>query len=465
VEWTGLSPEVLLGLDREAPTTLGAQLQDQLRDAIRGGRLSDGERLPSTRALAQELGVSRGLVVDAFAQLEAEGYLVGKPGSSTRVNGAAACAPSSPSAPAPADRLDIDFRYGMPDLAQAPRHDWLWALAEAGRTAPISAWGYGPAGGDDSVRDVVASYLRRVRGAAVGPADLVMCSGYQQGLGTVLRVLAEHGASAVATEDPHALDDDAAISHARLDAFHVAVDERGLDVDALAATPARAVIVTPAHQAPTGVVLAPERRQALVAWAHERDGYILEDDYDAEFRYDRQPVGSLQGLAPERVLSLGSISKSLAPTLRLGWIACPPLLTAGVIAEQHVTARMTPGLDQLALAELIRSGRYDRHLRRMRGVYAARRQVLADAIAEHAPAVRVGGLAAGLHAVLHLPAEVEETHVVDESRRRGVGVYGMSGWRADGTTTPPQLVLGFGNVHDQAIRRGIGEIADLRRGG
>ena len=464
VEWTGLSPDVLLRLDREAPATLGAQLQDQLRDAIRTGRLGDGERLPSSRTLAQELGVSRGLIVDVFAQLEAEGYLISRSGSATRVNGAAACDPCTDVAPAPPDRLDIHFKYGTPDLARVPVQDWLWALTESARTAPFDAWGYGDARGLESVRDVIASYLRRVRGAAITAADLVVCGGYQQGLGSVLAALVHLDVEMVATEDPHSVDDDDLIRRAGRAAVHVPVDERGLDVDALAATPARAVIVTPAHQAPTGVVLAPERRQALVAWAHACDGYIIEDDYDAEYRYDRQPVGSMQGLAPDRVVSIGSVSKSIAPALRLGWIACPRQLTAAVAAEKHLSVRMTPGLDQLALAELIRSGRYDRHLRRMRTVYAARREALTSAIAEHAPSVRVGGLAAGLHAVLHLPDGVDEAHVVAATRERSIGVYGMSGWRADRSTTPPQLVIGFGNVHEAAIRRGIATIADLLQG-
>ena len=265
----------------------------------------------------------------------------------------------------------------------------------------------------------------------------------------------------VAIEDPGDRDLDAAAARAGLEAVPVAVDERGIDVTALAASGASAVVLTPAHQCPTGVVLAPDRRQALVAWAAGADAVIIEDEYDAEFRYDRQPVGSLQGLAPDRVASVGSVSKSLAPALRLGWVACPARLGELIVAEKGFADRGSPVLDQLALARLIESGRYDRHLRRMRSVYAARRHALVDALARHAPGVRLGGLAAGFHAVAHLPGRGDEQAVVAAARERSIGVYGMSGYRADGATEPTQLVLGFGNLTENAIRTGIGAVSDL----
>jgi GntR family transcriptional regulator/MocR family aminotransferase len=465
VEWTGLGPDLLLRLDRAAGATLGGQLQEQLRDAIRSGRLGAGERLPSSRNLARELGVSRGLVVDCYAQLEAEGYLDSKGGSATRVAGSIAAPPTTTPAAPLAARPDIDFAYGVPDLSRFPIQDWLWALAEAARRAPFAAGGYGDPHGAADLREVLAAYLRRVRGAAALAEHLVICGGYAQGLGLVVRVLAARGIDVVATEEPHSIDDDAIIEHAGLGLVTVPVDDRGLDVEALAATDARLVIVTPAHQAPTGVALPPERRHALVAWANRVDGYVIEDDYDAEYRYDRQPVGAMQGLAPDRVFSIGSTSKSLAPALRLGWIVCPPALAAAVAQEKALADRGSPGLDQLALAELIRSGRYDRHLRRMRGLYAARRETLATSLAELAPAVRVGGLAAGIHAVLHLQPGADEQAIVAAARERSVGLYGMSRWRRDRAATPPQLVLGFGNVSEHQVRRGIELVADLLQPG
>jgi len=463
VQWAGLSPELLLKVDRDSGDRLSAQLEGQLRDAIRTGRLQAGERLPSSRELARLLGLSRGLVQDCYAQLQAEGYLVTRVGSATRVADCAQVVPA-PAAPRPAHRtrLIADFRHGVPDLASFPVADWLWATREAARTMPTAELDYGDPRGSSALREVVAGYLRRVRGAAADPALTVVCSGYAQGLSLTLRALAHRGSRIVAYEDPGGPGTArAAAETSGLTAVPVPVDAGGVDVAALDAGGARAVIVTPAHQWPTGVVLAPERRHALIAWAQRRDAYIIEDDYDAEFRYDREPVGSLQGLAADRVISVGTVSKSLAPALRLGWLLCPPALIEPLTDLKRIADRGSPALDQLALARLVESGRYDRHLRRMRTTYAARRTALVTALAQHAPAVRLSGLAAGFHAVAHLPAGVEEPAVVAAARERGVGLYGMSECRTSTCPTPPQLVLGFGNVTERAITEGIGAVAEL----
>ncbi|MCL6675213.1 MocR-like pyridoxine biosynthesis transcription factor PdxR [Streptomyces panaciradicis] len=466
VQWAGLSPELLVTLDRESGQRLSAQLEGQVRDAIRTGRLRAGERLPSSREFARMLGLSRGLVQDCYAQLQAEGYLVTRVGSATRV---AACAqvPEAP-VPSPPDtgpRMIADFRHGVPDLASFPVSDWLWATREAARRMPTADLDYGDPQGSRALREVVAGYLGRVRGAAADPARTVVCSGYAQGLSLALRALARAGVRVVAYEDPGGPATAAAAAEAAgLTAVPVPVDEEGLDVGELDATGARAVIVTPAHQWPTGVVLAPSRRHALIAWAARRDAYVVEDDYDAEFRYDREPVGALQGLAADRVISIGTVSKSLAPALRLGWLLCPPVLLEAVADHKRVADRGSPTLDQLALARLIESGRYDRHLRRMRTVYAARRATLVSVLAEHAPAVRLSGLAAGFHAVAHLPDGAEEETVVTRARDRGVGLYGMSACRTSRTAVPPQLVLGFGQVTDRAITEGVAAVADLLDG-
>jgi len=270
----------------------------------------------------------------------------------------------------------------------------------------------------------------------------------------------------VAFEDPGYGDADTSVvsAHAGMRAVPVPVDERGIDVTALAASGARVVVLTPAHQSPTGVVLAPERRQQLVAWANEHDAVIMEDDYDAEFRYDREPVGALQGLAPDRVVSIGTVSKSLAPTVRLGWLLCPASLVDAVATEKEASDRGSPGLDQLAFATLIESGRYDRHLRRMRAIYARRREVLVESLTRNAPSVRLTGLAAGFHAVAHLPDTADEQAVVTSARTRSIGLRGMSVHRAGGATTPPQLVIGFGNVDERAVAEGITAVADLLKG-
>ncbi|MET7702707.1 PLP-dependent aminotransferase family protein [Streptomyces sp. NPDC005485] len=462
LQWAGLSPELLLTVDRESGEQLRAQLERQLRDAIRTGRLGADERLPSSRELARALGLSRGLVQDCYAQLQCEGYLVTRVGSATRVAAVAQVPPASrEQAPEP-PRLLADFRHGVPDLGSFPLADWLWALREAGRAMPTSDLDYGDMRGSSALREVVAGYLRRVRAAAADPERIVICNGYAQGLGLALRSLAAAGVRTVAYEDPGGpATATAAAAVAGLRAVPVPVDELGVDVRALDASGARAVIVTPAHQWPTGVVLAPERRLALIDWATRRDAYVIEDDYDAEFRYDREPVGALQGLAADRVISIGTVSKSLAPALRLGWLLCPPALAASIAQAKHLGDRGSPTLDQLALAQLIESGRYDRRLRRMRTTYAARRTALVGALTEHAPAVRLTGLAAGFHAVAHLPRGVDEQAVVAAARARSVGLYGMSPCRSSGATDPVQLILGFGDVGERAITEGIAAIGDL----
>jgi GntR family transcriptional regulator/MocR family aminotransferase len=354
----------------------------------------------------------------------------------------------------------------VPDLTSFPLADWLWATREAARHMPTADLDYGDPRGSSALREIVAGYLRRVRGAATDPARTVVCSGYAQGLSLALGALARRGVRVVAYEDPGGpATARAAAETAGLTAVPVPVDEEGVDVRKLAATGARAVIVTPAHQWPTGVVLAPDRRHALIDWAVRQDGYVIEDDYDAEFRYDREPVGALQGLAADRVISIGTVSKSLAPALRLGWLLCPPALLDLVTDLKRVTDRGSPTLDQLALARLIESGRYDRHLRRMRTTYATRRTALVDTLTAHAPAVRLSGLAAGFHAVAHLPATTDEHTLVDTARTRGVGLYGMSACRTSAAADPPQLVLGFGNVTERAIAEGVAAVADLLDGG
>jgi GntR family transcriptional regulator / MocR family aminotransferase len=470
IEWAGLSPELLLPLDRASGVPLRSQLEGGLRGAIQSGRLAAGERLPSSRELAAALGVSRGLVQECFGQLQAEGYLSARVGSATRVAAGAWSAPPGAvpgalpvSVPAAGPRFD--FRHGVPDLASFPRGDWMWAQKEICRDIPNAAFDYGDPRGVAELRDVLAGYLRRVRGAVAEPDRIVVCAGFAQGLTLVLRALVRAGARRVAFEEP-GYEESSLHAHGAALGFEpvrVPVDADGVDVEALAASGADAVVLTPAHQWPTGVVLAPERRHALVEWANGRDATIIEDDYDAEFRYDREPVGAVQGLAPDRVVLLGTVSKSLAPALRLGWVLCPPALAAAVAAEKHLGDRGSPGLDQYAVAKLIESGRFDRHLRRMRGVYAGRRAALTQALAAHAPDVRLTGLAAGLHAVAHLRPGSDEKTVIAEAAKRSVGLYGMSECRSGNATEPPQLVLGFGNLDQRAIGAGIAAVADLFR--
>jgi GntR family transcriptional regulator/MocR family aminotransferase len=465
VDWARGGPDLLVTLDRDAGP-LGIQIQDQLRAAIRDRRLSAGERLPSTRRLAELLNVSRGTAVDVYEQLLAEGYVESAVGSGTRVAAMPADGPvrHTPEVVAPTRPVVADFEYGIPDLGSVPLTDWSWAVSEATRVLPTAELGDGAPAGSRHLREVVTAYHRRVRSGCAVAEDAVVVAGFRQGLAFALVTLAQHGIRCVALEDPGPREHDVIAHRAGLDAVPVPVDDHGLDVDRLRDTGARAVLLTPAHQCPTGVALGPARRRDLVAWADEVDGVILEDDYDAEFRYDRQPVGSLQGLAPARVIAIGSVSKTLAPAIRLGWVLAPPRFVAGIVEEKRLSSRDAPGLDQEALALLMESGRFDRHLRRVREIYRARRDVLAaETEAAFGPG-RLQGLAAGCHALLRLPDRTSEPAVVATAATMGVRVSGLGHYRFAATDAEPDprspaLVLGFGNVTEHQITQGVRALA------
>jgi GntR family transcriptional regulator/MocR family aminotransferase len=318
------------------------------------------------------------------------------------------------------------------------------------------------------LREVLAGYLRRVRAAAASPAQMIISTGFAQGINLVLHALARQGGvTCVAFEDPgygsaQADETVRAVLAMGLRVTYVPVDKQGLVVGELAASGAEAVVVTPAHQSPTGVVLSPARRHALTDWARRSGGYVIEDDYDSEFRYDKEPVGALQGLAPDQVFLLGTASKALAPAVRLGWVHAPAPMASAVAAEKEMSDRGSCTLDQLALATLFTTGRYDRHLRRMRTDYAARRTALTEAFARHAPRVRLTGLAAGFHAVAPLPPGTDETAVIAAARERRVGLHGIGSYRGrPDAAAPPALVIGFGNVRERAIEPAIAAVADL----
>jgi GntR family transcriptional regulator/MocR family aminotransferase len=481
IEWSGLSPGLLVRLDRSGRQPLRAQLEASLREAIRGGRLPAGERLPSSRELARALAVSRGMVQECYGQLLAEGYLTSRTGSATRVAdisgqqagdqpaagpAAASPAPLSPGRPPGEPPLIADFKPGVPDLSSFPRTDWAWAVKQACTEVASADLGYGDPRGSSVLREVLAGYLRRVRAAATSPERMIISTGFAQGVNLVLRALARQGGvTCVAFEDPgygsaRADETVRAALAMGISVSYVPVDEQGLVVSELVASGAQVVVVTPAHQSPTGVVLSPARRHALTDWAR-RGGYVIEDDYDSEFRYDKEPVGVLQGLAPDQVFLLGTTSKALAPAVRLGWVHAPSVLAAAVAAEKEMSDRGSCMLDQLALATLLTTGRYDRHLRRMRTVYAARRTALTDAFARHAPRVQLTGLAAGFQAVAPLPPGADETAVIAAARESRVGLYGVGGYRGNpDTAAPPGLVMGFGNVRERAIEPAIAAIAD-----
>ena len=474
IEWSGLGPELLVRLDRSAAQPLRAQLETSLREAIRDGRLRGGERLPSSRELARGLGVSRGMVQECYGQLLAEGYLASRGGSATRVADlaeqppATAAQPPRPVRPPTERALIADFRAGVPDLSSFPRTDWARAVRQACTEIASADLGYGDPHGSAVLREVLAGYLRRVRAAHAVPGQMTITGGFAQGINLVLRALSrERGLTCVAFEDPgygsaQADETVRAVLGMGLRVAYVPVDMEGLVVGALATSGAQAVVVTPAHQSPTGVVLSAARRHALIDWAQRTGGHVIEDDYDSEFRYDCDPVGALQGLAPDQVFLLGTASKALAPAVRLGWVHAPAALAGPVAAEKEMSDRGSSTVDQLALAALLTSGRYDRHLRHMRSVYAARRSALVEAFARHLPSVRLTGLAAGFHAIAPLPPGADEAAVVAAARARRVGLHGLAGYRgADDPVAPPALVIGFGNVPERAIDPAIAAVADL----
>ncbi|MEU0518509.1 PLP-dependent aminotransferase family protein [Streptosporangium sp. NPDC006007] len=491
-----------LTVDRAAGGIAG-QIAHELRQAVRQGRLAAGARLPASRELARDLGLSRGVVVEAYERLVAEGFLISRVGAGTVVAPAAGRPPAvSGHDPAvPARRPYHGRRPTSPDLAAFPRERWLAAIRQALATLPAAALDYGDPGGVPDLREELAAYLRRVRAADVTPDNLVIVGGVAQGLSLTVRTLrgrppqertphapdrsvtqAPHapGRSFVqaphfpersfvqvahapdrlggwaarsvpppdpirlAVEDPTSLRQFPLLRAAGADPVAVPVDEEGVDVDALAACGARAVLLTPAHQYPTGIVLSPRRRAELIEWAAATGATVLEDDYDAEFRFDRDPVGCLQGLAPDRVVLVGSVSKSLAPGLRLGWVAAPPEIAESIRLARAELDLGSPVLEQYALAELIRTGGYDRQLRRMRREYRTRRDALVGALTEHLPEIRVRGVSAGLHLLAELPDGWDEPAVAETAQDCGLAVEPVAPMRyAPG---PPALVVGFARL-------------------
>ncbi len=455
--------ELLLAVERDGPGTLGAQIEDGVRRAIRDGALRPGARVPSTRDLARQLGVSRRIVVDAYAQLAAEGYLQLSQGARPRVSDAATAGVAEPAADEPAWRPRLDFRPSVPDVSTFPRAAWLRALREALASIADADLGYGDPRGVDALRAALAEYLGRVRGVVAEPARVVVTCGYSQGLGIVCFALAARGARRVAVEEPGDPEQRLIIARAGLEAVSVPVDDGGLRVDALPATGADAVVVTPAHQHPTGAVLTPERRAALLAWLRASGAVAIEDDYDAEHRYDRAAVGALQGLAPDRVVYAGSASKVLAPALRIGWLVVPNGLLGPVVEQKVLSDRGSARIDQLAFAGFLLRGDFDRHLRRTRARYRARRDAVIAALADVLPEATVRGIAAGLHVTAELPDGYDEDAIRAEARRRRIALETLGDYRCDSPPGRPTLLLGYGRLHEDALRRGVEEVAEVVR--
>ncbi len=447
-------PELLVELDRAGADPLHRQLADGLRTAIRTGRLAPHTRMPSTRVLAGDLGVSRRLVVDAYSQLVAEGFLLSRHGSGTRV--ATVDAASAPQHAKPARRFDIDFLPGSPDLSSFPRTAWLRALRQGLAEIGSDSFGYVDPQGLPAARTAVADYLRRTRGVQADAQHVVLCSGATQAIALLGRVL--HGELPLAMEDPGFWLHRMILRHNGIEPIPVPVDDDGIDVDALADSGAATVLSTPAHQSPTGVVLSAARRTALMEWA--RAGHlVIEDDYDAEYRYDRAPVGALQGIAPDRVVYLGSTSKTLAPGLRIGWMVLPPQLVGAARLSKSLADTGSSVMDQIAFAQLLTSGGYDRHLRQMRRRYLTRRNALLEALARYLPQAKVLGAAAGVHLTIRFPDGYPIADLVRRAAAMRVNVEPLAPCYADPAKAPPGLLLGYANLTESQIKAGVKALA------
>ncbi|MGK5446819.1 PLP-dependent aminotransferase family protein [Streptomyces radiopugnans] len=469
---------LLLPVSSAPPRQRGRALQARLREAVRSGRLAPGARLPSSRELAADLGVSRGLVTEAYEQLTAEGYLTSSRGSGTWVGSAVRDAPAG--APPAGERTAlpaVDFRPGSPDPALFPRTAWAAAHRRALAGLPHHALGYPDPRGLPELRSAVAALLTRRRGVAADPGRVVICSGVAQAMTLLALTLNERGRRTVAVEAPGSFEHAALFAAAGLRTVPVGMDGEGLLPGELAASGARAAVLTPSHQFPSGIAYSAARRSALLAWARDVDGLLVEDDYDGDFRYDRAPVGALQGLDPRRVAYTGSVSKSLAPGLRLGWLVAPDALAGEIVERKRTMDLGHPVLDQALLADFIARGEYDRQLRRCGRAYRQRRDALLRALAEHIGDTEVTGIAAGLHVIAALPHRCgPQERLLTRAARAGMAVRPLSDYLPPRPSSSPslpggdgeddgrvRLVLGYAHLTPNRIAHGVRLLAEAAR--
>ncbi|MEU4765548.1 PLP-dependent aminotransferase family protein [Actinosynnema sp. NPDC023794] len=431
-------------------------VESELRRAVRDGRLAPGTRLPSSRDLAAQLGVARGTVTSAYAQLIGEGYLTARRGSGTTVTATVTWPGAAASEAEPAPRFRYDLKPGVPALSAFPRDEWSQAQKTALADLSTDDLGYPDPAGFGPLRRELADYLGRVRAVAARPSEVVITNGAAEGISLLGRVLHAAGHRSVAVEEPSHFGASEMLASHGLAIRPIPVDSDGLRVDLLSTTDCRAVFVTAAHQFPLGVVLHPERRRALLAWARACDGLVVEDDYDAEHRYDRPALGAMQALDPTRVVYQGSASKVLAPALRLGWLVLPPALRDVVVDRKRLDDLGTGTLHQAAFARLLGGGGYDRHLRRTRQLYRARRDALLGALRAVLPEWEPIGVAAGLHVVVRLPAGTDDVALRERLARRGVNAPALADYAR--TPTFPGLVLGYAALTPDRLREAVAEL-------
>jgi GntR family transcriptional regulator / MocR family aminotransferase len=457
--------DLLIELDRSRPRGLRAQLERGLRAAIARGSLPPGTALPPSRVLAADLAVSRSVVVEAYDQLVTEGYLEARQGSGTRVraqgdDGQHARTPVSPPYwPIPVGRDGTMPRSGLPDPALFPRAAWLRHYRDALRDIADSRLLYPPPRGEPELRAALVAYLGRVRGVRAAAGQMVICDGVSQGVLLLCRALSRRGVTRIAVEDPCFVYHRLLIRAAGLEPVPVPVDEDGIQTWRLAGLNVGAVLLSPAHSYPGGVVLSADRRVGLLDWARTANALVIEDDYDGELRYDRLPVGALQGLDPQHVAYCGSVSKVLTPILRLGWVAVPPRLADTVIAAKYYEDFATEGLGQLTLARFIDSGGFARHLRRVRPIYRARRDRVLAVLDAHLPEIRPSGEAAGLHLLLRLPAGRDPDQVATLAAKHDVQLENATWHWAQPCSAPPTLLVGYGAQREHALAQGLEALA------
>ena len=453
--------DLLLELDHSRPVSVSRQVEEQMRGAIRSGALGAHEQLPSTRMLAEDLGVSRGVILRAYGQLAAEGYISLRQGAAPTVRAAVHLDSQTVRPPNGHRRIVYDLRPHLPDVTTFPRQPWLRAVRESLAQARIADLTYSDSAGLWDLRVAVANYLSRARGVVAPPAQTLITAGSTHSLSLLSRALARRGETRMAFENPSHRGLRAVASMAGQTIVAAAVDESGVRPHTI--DRADSLFVSPAHQFPTGVVLAPKRRKALVEWAEEADVVILEDDYDAEFRYDRAPTGALQSLAPERVVYFGSTGKTFAPALRLGWMVLPAALVEDVSRELAGTMLHVSGLDQLAFANFLQCGDFDRHLRRMRQVYGARRNFTADLLTRVLPDHEVRGIAGGLHAVLGMPSHAAAASVRTEARAQGIEIDSIDQHTFAEFGGPAGLVIGYGALPEPTLAEALAGLAEIVR--
>jgi GntR family transcriptional regulator/MocR family aminotransferase len=447
--------DLLVRVDRASATPVGRQIEEQLRRAIRTGSLTPGSGLPSTRALAEDLGVSRGVVVRAYAQLAAAGFIEVRQGANPHVRGIPGVAEPA-AAPDGGGKILYDLRPQQVDVSTFPRRLWLRSTEQAVTSATNAELGYIDRHGLARLRTEIAGYLGRARGVVADPERIVVAAGGTHALSLLARTLVQRGSTLTAFENPSSRVVHAVARHAGLEPVGIPIDEHGLRTDMLGDE--AAVVVSPANQFPTGVALTQVRRTALIAWAQRTGGLVVENDYDAEFRYDAA-IGAMQSLAPEHVAYVGSTGKTLAPAIRLGWVVLPESLHADVAEELSASMMHVSGMDQLAFADFVRRGEFDRHLRRLRKLYRRRRDVMVDALAKHLPDLFVTEPAAGLAVVVELRDAALEPRVVAAARAAGVLVPSLSQHALPGYDGPAGIVVGFGSLPEPTIPLAVERLA------